>query len=930
MKQFAWVALAAALLLAGWMDSPFRGQAQPSQTTSSAKTTAKDDGTPKLPDFDKLVKGAKEHDGLFKLYEKGENVYAEIKQSQFNRPLLAPIAIARGSGLGGYTLNFDEQWVLVFKKVSDTKLHLIRRNVHFKAAAGSPVARAVETTYTDSVLMAIPIKSVNHSRQSVLIDLGDIFMTDFADLGFGSFDRSRSTWGKIKAFPRNIEVQVQATFSGGRYFFWGDDSNIDSRGRTIVMHYGLVELPESGYTPRLADDRVGYFLSVTKDFSSDSKDTNFLRYVNRWRLERADTDPKHKNKLSVPKKKIIFWIENSVPFEYRAYVREGILEWNKAFEKIGFRDAIEVRQQEGEEFDPEDMNYNTFRWITTGGAFAMGPSRANPFTGELLDADIIFDADMVRFWKLEAKLMGAGTTSFMDHPSPIMAIKQGHGLMPPPGKGGNALSWDKRDQHHEPGVPPHDPRMKLWAIQHGICQCAARMKYELGLAAMTLAARGQVKGNDGVPEELIGQAIKSVVMHEVGHTLGLRHNFKASTMLKNEQLHDKTITSKLGLSGSVMDYLPANLAPKGTKQGDYFTTTIGPYDYWAIEYAYKPLSGGTEGEYARLQEIANKGALPGHDYGTDEDLFASADPHINAFDLGSDPMKYGMDRMRLAEELLKTLSDKTVEKGEGYQRTRMAFMMLLGEYANGAYLLSQFVGGEHIHRDHRGDPKGRDPFLPVKADRQRKALAFLQEHILSEKYFKFSPQLLRRLAADRWMHWGNQGTFYSVDVPVNQYVLSIQRVVLRNLLDAGTLTRIQNNALKVDNGEKPLTQAEVFRTLTEGIWSEYPVKGVAEGKAGESSVIRRNLQRQHVKDLSNIVLGQRSSGFLFYFGPSVPMPPDARSLARHHLKELQQRIDHALKDKGMAADDLITTRAHLEECRERIGRVLTASLQVND
>jgi hypothetical protein len=456
------------------------------------------------------------------------------------------------------------------------------------------------------------------------------------------------------------------------------------------------------------------------------------------------------------------------------------------------------------------------------------------------------------------------------------------------------------------------------------------MKYELGLAAMTLAARGQVKGNDGIPEELIGQAIKSVVMHEVGHTLGLRHNFKASTMLKNEDLHNKEITSKMGLSGSVMDYLPANLAPKGTKQGDYFTTTIGPYDYWAIEYAYKPLSGGTEGEYAKLQEIANKGAMPGHDYGTDEDLFASADPHINAFDLGSDPMKYGMDRMVLAEELLKSLSDKAVDKGEGYQRTRMAFMMLLGEYANGAYLLSQFVGGEHIHRDHRGDPKGRDPFIPVKADRQRKALAFLQEHILSEKYFKFSPQLLRRLAADRWMHWGNEGTFYSVDVPVNQYVLSIQRIVLRNLLNPGTLTRVQNNALKVDNGEKALTQAEVFRTLTEGIWSEYPVKGMAEGKAGETSVIRRNLQRQHVKDLSTIVLGQRSGGFVFFFGPSVPMPPDARSLARHHLKEIQQRLDLALKDKGMAADDLITTRAHLEECRERIGRVLTASLQVND
>src|SRR6266566_585274 len=128
------------------------------------------------------------------------------------------------------------------------------------------------------------------------------------------------------------------------------------------------------------------------------------------------------------------------------------------------------------------------------------------------------------------------------------------------------------------------------------------------------------KDKDKVPEEMIGQAIKMVVMHEVGHTLGLRHNFKASTMLKNEQLHDTSITRKVGLSGSVMDYLPANIAPKGVKQGDYFSTTLGPYDYWAIEYAYKPLPGGTEGELEALKEIAKRGAAPGHDYGTDEDL----------------------------------------------------------------------------------------------------------------------------------------------------------------------------------------------------------------------------------------------------------------------------------------------------------------------
>ncbi len=936
MRRLLLVSCAALALMTGWAGRPGLGQT-PVQGGSKGPQLP-DLPEKKFPDFDKLVKGAKEYDGLFKLFHKDDHLYAEIKPTQLNHPFLCPIAIARGMGMGGMTLNFEEQWVLVFKKVSATRLHLIRRNVHFQARAGSPVARAVETTYTDSVLLALEIRSIHPGRQGILIDLADIFMSDFAQVGLGSFDRNRSTWGKIKAFPRNVEIQVAATFAGsGRSFFGGDDSVIDSRGSTIVLHYGLVELPDSGFQPRVADDRVGYFLSVVKDFTSDNKDTSFLRYVNRWRLERADTDVKNKNKLSVPKKKIVFWIEKSVPYEYRPFVRDGILEWNKAFEKVGFRDAIEVRQQENEDFDPEDMNYNTFRWITTGQGFAMGPSRANPLTGEILDADIIFDADMIRYWKQEAKLFGQGS-ALSQQASPIRAIRQGWGLSGLPIRQG-ALGWDARAEGaggkgQEPGL--NDARSRLWAIRQGLCQCGPCLRYELGLASIALAARGdgQAKGGDAVPEDLVGQAIKMVVMHEVGHTLGLRHNFKASTMLKNEQLHDTKITRQKGLSGSVMDYLPVNLAPKGVKQGDYFTTTIGPYDYWAIEYAYKPLDGGTDGEVSKLQELAKNGALAGHDYGTDEDMYGTSDPLINVWDLGADPMKFAMDRIVIAEELMKTLGDKVVDKGEGYQRVRQAFDLLLGQYGNGAYLVASFVGGEYAHRDHRDDPKGRDPLVPVKAARQRQALEFLQEHILNDKYFHFPPQVLRRLAADRWSHWGNDAGFgSSVDYPLHGRILRIQRVVLDHVFSPSVLTRIQNNAAKTDADEQPLQIAEVFRSLTEGIWGEFPVKGAADAKkAVRSSVIRRNLQRQHLKELSNLVLGKRpsSGGFIIFFGGSGggTAPPDARSLARMHLREVQGRIQVVLNGKNGQLDE--TTRAHLEECRERVGRVLNASLQLNE
>jgi hypothetical protein len=860
----------------------------------------------KYEDFDTVTRGAREFDGLLKLHLKDDRLYGEIRPDQFDRPFLLPIAIARGAGMGGNTLNFDEQWVIYFHRVGD-RVQMIRRNVRFKANPGTPVAKAVETTYTDSVLHALRIVSVHPGRQSVLLNLNDIFMTDLAQLGLGQFDANRSTWAKVKAFPRNIEIEVAATYSGGRMGFTTDDSIIDSRGKTVVIHYGLCNLPEYGYSPRLADDRVGHFLSVVKDFSSDTNDSAFVRYVNRWRLERAEpVDSKNPNKLSAPKKKIVFWIEKSVPDEYRASVREGILEWNKAFEKIGFRDAIEVRQQENEEFDPEDINYNTFRWIATDQGFAMGPSRANPLTGEIIDADIIFDASMVRFYRSEYSLAKAGSPA-----STIQAARAGWNFVKPP------LVPSDLEATPEAKAGWNEPAQRLkatdLAARHGYCQCGAHIKYELGMAALAMIGRNELKPGEKVPDELIQQAVKEVTMHEVGHTLGLRHNFKSSTMLKNEQLHDTNITRKQGLLGSVMDYAPVNLAPKGVKQGDYFTTTLGPYDYWAIEYAYRPLAGGTDGEGEKLADISKRIAEPGLDYATDEDLFTNSDPLVNQWDLGADPLKFARERVEMAEEMLKTVADKASDKGEGYQRVRQAFALLLNQIGNGAYLAASHVGGVNHHRDHKDDPNGREPMIPVAADKQREALNFLKEKILQEKSFQFSPTLLRKLAADRWYHWGNEDTILGpVEYPVNQRILSIQMVVLNTLTYPGTLQRIADNALRVSEKEKPLTLSELFKALNEGVF------GDLDKPAELVSSQRRNLQRQYVKTLTSMVLGNSNA-----------WPADARSLARFHLKQLVTKLDKSIEEAKKKNLDEVQV-AHYDELKDRIARVLQASVQSFD
>jgi hypothetical protein len=299
-------------------------------------------------------------------------------------------------------------------------------------------------------------------------------------------------------------------------------------------------------------------------------------------------------------------------------------------------------------------------------------------------------------------------------------------------------------------------------------------------------------------------------------------------------------------------------------------------------------------------------------------------------------MRFAQDRILTAEDLLQGLSQRVVDKGEGYQRARVAFSILLSQYGNGAYLIAKYVGGEHAYRDHRDDPKGRDPLVPVASAKQREALKFLEERVFSDKPYQFPPELLRRLAVERWYHWGAQPS--STDFPLYDRILGIQRLALNQLLSPTALRRIQNNALKAEKGEQPLTVAEVFRSVTEGVWGDLPNGTPKTGKwAMSSSIIRRNLQREHLKKLTGLVLGQKTGGggddvLVIVFGGGggggTSAPPDARSLARMHLRDISKRIDRTLSDKLATVDD--TTRAHLEECHERIAKVLNASMQVND
>ena len=905
---------------------------------------AADEPSPKKPpskfkDFDEVTKGTTHYEGLIDLYQTNETVYAQIKNSELNKPLLAPITIARGLAMAGQPLNFGDEWILVFRRVDD-HIQLLRRNIHYEAPEGSSLEKAVQQNYTDSVLMALPI--ISQGGGGVLIDFSQIFLTDFAELRLGEFDRNRSSWRQIKTFKNNIEMEIEATYRGrpmGGISF-GDDGLADPRGITLVIHYSLCKLPDPGYKPRFADHRVGHFLSATKDFGSSDADTVFMRRINRWRLEKSDP----KAKMSPPKKQLVWWIEDTVPHEYRPYVEEGILEWNKAFEKIGFRDAIAVRwQNERDDFDPEDINYCTFRWITTSSTFAMSGLRADPITGEMIDGDVIFDASWIRALKTEyAFLVGksvAAEAQAQDWTplakaeiiSPIMAAKYGYGLpfaIPRPGS-----AWQAQDGRTmvsalvPPGWSPLQMQLnqRFNQGQFNFCQFAAGEAQELSLAAIAMASDGKAPPDEKLPEEFLGQAIKEVVMHEVGHSLGLRHNFKASTMLALDKVNDTSVTHAKGMVGSVMDYNPINISRKGQPQGDYATTTIGPYDYWAIEYAYKPIDGD---EAPELKKIAARSPDTDLAYATDEDMFLDDDPYVNTYDLGSDPLKYGEERAALASDLVKTLDDKVVKDGESWARLRRAFSVLLGQYGDAAYLASAFIGGQSISRDFKGGEGCHDPVSPIPGDKQREALDFLSSQILSGDAFHFSPTLLRRLTTDNWYHWGNESMFYGggVDYPIFERVSAIQRIVLSRCFDASVLSRLLNQELQSNPGSNPLTIAQLFKKLTDAIWTTSYTSS-----APEVATMRRNLQRDHLDRLCRLVLGQRgfqlgsSYAYVVLLGGSGTPPADARSLARYHLGLIRDRIGKQLEQGDL--DD--TTKAHLVECGERIKKVLDASYTAN-
>src|ERR1043166_7686079 len=536
-----------------------------------------------------------------------------------------PSASPGGAPAAGASDKPFAEWAKLTKDAEQKKgfftLWKKRDNLYLQIGK-DPIDKARELSIPNSIVQSFKIESEDESSKAVLIDLGALLLSDVTDLTEGlkgafnnvavRFDKDRSTLGGIKTFPDNTELEATLTFSPLDRSHLVLEAVPDNRFIPIGVHYSFTRLPATPMPVRYADNRVGFFLDATKDFGRDDKENFWLRNIHRWRLEKKDPSAA----VSEPVKPIVYYVDWTVPDKFRPWVKEGIEKWQKAFELAGFKNAILAKDppKDDPDWDPEDVRYSTIRWITSHEPSfgAIGPSRVDPRTGEIFDSDILFEASMFQNYA-NAYRRFAGPEAIAKSALPEFALD---------------------------GLPPGTKLDRLCMAGDALASAGA-------LQHIALLMDGTLEPGSPVPDAFLKTAVEWAVMHEVGHALGLRHNFRSSTSTPYGELQDTGFTESHGLYSSVMEYPSPNIDYTHQKQGDWYTTTPGTYDTWAIRYGYTP-SGATtaDADYAFARKIADESLAPGHEYSTDEDTYPSdaPDPRSNIYDLGSDPLQFAKDR----------------------------------------------------------------------------------------------------------------------------------------------------------------------------------------------------------------------------------------------------------------------------------------------
>jgi len=758
------------------------------------------------------TKGSKKNVGLFTLYQDTTtgSVQLYVKKDQLNNEF-----VYQSFSINGPTeLNLNQSmhranFVLKIVKAFD-KIEFHEVNTDFYYDKNNPISKTAEVDKPEAVVYSDKI-AVEDSL-GYLISVDGLFLSEKLDpvkppsipspmaamrFNLGQLSTAKSKYHTIRSFPNNTDVVVDLAYDNPNALA-GSAAVTDPRYVRVRMQHSLIAMPNNNFKPRLDDHRVGYFSENVTNLTSTSP-VPYKDKIHRWNLVKKDPNAA----MSEPVEPIVWWVENTTPLEYRQTIIEAGLKWNEAFEKAGFKNAVQMKiMPDDATWDPADIRYNVLRWVASAQPRygAIGPSFVNPKTGEILGSDITIE------W-----FSGSATPIFDE-------LYNGNSTT------SSVLPWKDNDHNH------------------AFCTLAQELKaqYLTGLTTLEIAD-ADVKDI----KEMHKQFLTYLIMHEMGHTMGLNHNMKASQMLSPAEVNNKELTRKIGTMGSVMDYPAINIALDKSKQGDYYTTKAGPYDLWAIEYGYTPFNENEEA--AGLAKILSRSNEPYLTFGNDgDDMRApgkAIDPRVNVNDFTNDAIAYAEDRYKLVNNLMSKLVTKYSKSGQSYAELRARYGTLNGQRNSMTNAVSRYIGGVYIDRSQPEQKSSNKPMTPVPLATQKRAMDVLAKYVFAPNAFDADAQVYPYLQRQRrGFDQGGSGE----DFKITSNVLNLQASgSLAHILHPNTLQRITNSRLYGNQ----YSVADVMNDLQKAIFDA--------DMSGNVNVYRQNLQTTFINGLTELA-GEKS------------------------------------------------------------------------
>ncbi|MFP4517933.1 MAG: zinc-dependent metalloprotease [Oceanicaulis sp.] len=805
-------------------------------------------------------------EGFFTLYRDPDDgdLYMEISEDQLGEEVIYFTYTENGAPrIGHFRGQFRANRVLTFTKRYG-QIEIAAENTSFSFDEDNALSRAADANITRAPLALLDIEAESEGSGEgedaeparYLIDVGDLLKGE--DLhqikptpargpgaedafSFGRLQSGQTRITNIRSYPENTDVVVEYVYQNATPRNRGGAEITDPRSVAVLLQHSFVQMPEDGFEPRADDFRVGYFGQRVTNLT-DTSVTPYDDVINRWRLVPQDPDAD----ISDPVEPITWWIENTTPVELRDTIRDAALTWNQAFEAAGISNAIEVKiQPDDAEWDAGDIRYNVLRWTSSptppfGG---YGPSFTNPRTGEIIGADImleyVFLTNRIRYSEL---FDVAGLSQWL--PADQMAELTGE-------------PQASFEHDHEHGA---------------MCNFAEHLQFETqaGLAALRAQNAGEVEMN-----ELIRQALHYLVIHEIGHTLGLMHNMGASSGVSLEDLRNgETVTH------SIMDYPALNL-PSDGETVQYSQEVPGAYDVWAIQYGYTPDAAALPALLARSTE---RELFMGNDADDMRSPGRHIDPRVMINDLSDDPVSWAGERVDLINRTLAALPETAVEQGETYQNLLTSYLILSGQRFGAANVASRHIGGIYNNRAVIGQEGAETPFVPVPRDKQEQALEVLEAAAFGPDAFTVEEAFADRLQRQRRFFDHFPG---DEDPSLHARAYAQQMALMAHLLHPNVLDRMGDAARY--GGD--YTPAEYLEDLTRMMY--------AADVRGEPNTYRQNLQVAYLQRLIAIA------------DPASPYPPYARSAALASIDDVKGWVGPDWIPDLMGSREARAHRAHL-------------------